>query len=91
MSKPCRLELNNSGSWKLLGKFDAAVADSTDDILNAAAALVDALNAAGGRSSLRISTDDAIPCVLMRYERREDGWRKKDGAGVAMPDGTKNG
>lgn len=80
MKKPCRLELNNSGSWKLLGKFDAAVTDSTDDIMNAAAALVDALNAPySGRSAiatLRIATDEPHPDVIMRYESRESGWRE---------------
>lgn len=85
MTKPCRLEMNNSGSWKLLGRFDAAVADSTDDILNAAAQLADALNAPySGRQALctlRVSTDDPHPDVLMRYEspQGEKGWRKPNG------------
>lgn len=84
-TKPCRLEMNNSGAWKLLGTFDAAVADATDDILNAAAQLADALNAsyAGNRASctLRVSTDEPHPDVLMRYEspQSERGWRKPNG------------
>lgn len=81
MNKPCRLELNNSGSWKLLGKFDAADDGSTSDIMNAAASLVDALNeASGGRpATLRISTDDTHPCTLMRHNSREEGWRDMAG------------
>ena len=23
MKKPCRLEINNTGAWKLIGRFDA--------------------------------------------------------------------
>lgn len=83
MKKPCRLELNNSGAWKLLGKFDAAVEDATDDILTAAGNLVDALNAPySGREALcrmRVSSDDPHPDVLMRYEGRESGWRDSKG------------
>ena len=79
MKKPCRLELNNSGSWKLLGKFDAAVEDATDAILNAAASLVDALNDPASKRSaiatLRVSTDEQHPEVLMRYANAESGWR----------------
>lgn len=48
MTKPCRLELNNTGAWKLLGRFDAAREDATDAILNAAAQLADALNSNAG-------------------------------------------
>lgn len=79
MTKPCRLELNNTGAWKLLGRFDAAEEDATDAILNAAAQLVDALNDPAckrpGLCALRVSTDEASRDVLMRYADRESGWR----------------
>lgn len=79
MKKPCRLEWNNSGAWKLLGKFDAGVEDSTDDILNAASLLVEALNAPySGREALttmRVSTDEPHPAVLMRHAGDGNGWR----------------
>lgn len=78
MSKPVRLELNNSGAWKLLARFDADQLDSTDEIMNTAEALAKAINdPACGRPStvtLRISTDEAPPCVLMRWSD-ECGWR----------------
>lgn len=78
MKKPCRLEINNSGAWKILGRFDAAIDDTTDAIMNAAEQLVKALNdPACGRTSLaslRISTDDALPNVLMRWEPRRGMW-----------------
>lgn len=76
MKKPARLELNRSGSWKLLGVFDAAVEDATDEIMNAAEKLAQALNdpAAGGRNgvSLRISNDDQV--ALMYWTAERDGW-----------------
>jgi hypothetical protein len=79
MKKPCRLEWNNSGSWKLLGKFDAAVEDSTAAIMDAAAALVEALNnRRSGRYSmatLRVSLEREHPTALMRYDSAEKGWR----------------
>jgi hypothetical protein len=71
--------MNNSGSWKLLGTFDAAEEDYADDILTCAGNLADALNAANpGRGkgvTLRVATNEALPDVLMRYEGREHGWR----------------
>lgn len=81
MRKPCRLELNNSGSWKLLGKFDAGAEAAADEIVDAAARLAAALNAREcgrpGLCSLRISTDDPQPIVLMRWSNQEEGWRKE--------------
>lgn len=78
MAKPCRIELNNSGAWKLLGKFDASADEAASAIMDAAEQLARALNdPACGRPSLvtlRISTDDAQPDVLMRWSD-EHGWR----------------
>lgn len=78
MKNPCRLELNNSGSWKLLGRFDLRDVEATAKLLNAAGSLVDALNAAAGCSgrsgaALRVSTDEAHPATLQRYETGK-GW-----------------
>jgi hypothetical protein len=78
MPKPCRLELNNSGAWKLLARFDAANADPTDEIMNAAEQLAKAINdPASGRTthvSLRISTDDAHPDTIMRWTHERGMW-----------------
>lgn len=77
-TKPVKLELNNSGAWKTIGSFDAAVEDSTDDILLAAEHLVQALNAPySGRKSmttLRVRMADAPHTVLMYWESAETGW-----------------
>jgi len=77
MTKPVRLELNNSGAWKLLARFDAAAGGPADAIMEAADVLARAINdRASGRPglvSLRISTDDVLPAVLMRWSS-EKGW-----------------
>ena len=70
MKKPCRLELNNTGAWKLMAKFDADQDQAAGAILEAARQLAEAINDPScGRTShtsLRISTDEACPVVLMR-------------------------
>lgn len=78
MDKPCRLELNNAGSWKLLGRVDAADAYQTDLVMDAAEALVQALHNSEDPkrcATLRISTDEALPEVLARWDI-ERGWRE---------------
>lgn len=80
MIKPCRLELNNSGAWKLLARFDAAIDERTDAIMNAAGALAEACNDPDGAlplMKLRISTDEAHPQVLMRWSPNLDQWVKE--------------
>jgi len=71
--KPCRLEWNNTGAWKLLATFDAANEDAADEILQAAGHLLAAVNdPASGRPCLvsaRITTDEQPPIVLMRWQR----------------------
>jgi hypothetical protein len=79
MLKPVRLELNNSGAWKLLARFDAGKEEAADAIMDAAEQLAKAINdpACGrpGLVALRISTDEALPYVLMRWQNAELGWR----------------
>lgn len=76
MQKPCRLELNNSGSWKLLGKFDAADDEQSALVLDAAEELVKTLHnseATKGCPTLRVSMDDALGSTLLRWQI-ERGW-----------------
>ena len=76
-AKPVRLELNNSGAWKLLGRFDAADDDQVDLVLDAAEDLVKTLHNSEdpkGCPSLRVSMDDHLQQVLMRWDL-ERGWR----------------
>lgn len=86
MKKPVRLEINNSGAWKVIGRFDAANEDAADAVLNAAGDLAAALNdPASGRTglvTLRVSMAEAPHDVLMYWESMETGWRDRTGAPV---------
>lgn len=78
-AKPVRLEMNNSGSWKVLGTFDAADDEQTSLVLDAAEALVQALHNSEDPKrcpTLRVSID-AIT-VLLRWSLA-DGWRDHSG------------
>lgn len=72
---PCRLELNNSGAWKVIVRFDAADEETSGEIMDAAAKLSNAVNAGADKPqfTLRISAEDAT--VLARYEGIDGGWR----------------
>lgn len=77
-SHPLRLELNAAGSWKLISRFNAFNADDRQDVLKCAAALVDALAAAGSPGlKLRVSTDDAQPKALTYFDHARGWWPKK--------------
>ena len=73
-----RLEINNSGAWKLLGVYTPGT-PAADRILAAAADLVDALNdRASGRYALcklRVATDEPHPRACAYFQTREEGWR----------------
>lgn len=73
-----RIEINNSGSWKLLGTYEPGTA-AADRIRAAGAELVDALNdRASGRHALcklRIATDEPHPRALVYFQTREEDWR----------------
>lgn len=76
-AKPCRLEFNNSGAWKLLGRFDAADDAQTSLVLDAAEALVKALHNSDNPKrcpTLRVSIDGALPQTLLRWDIT-NGWR----------------
>ena len=74
MKKPVRLELNNSGSWKILGRFDSSDDEQTSLVLDAAEDLVRTLHnseSPKGCPTLRVSIDSIT--VLMRWGL-ERGW-----------------
>lgn len=75
MQKPVRLEINNTGAWKVIGRFDAAVDDLSDDVLNAAEQLAHSLLAAGARMSMRVSMAEPPHTALMHWTDPEAGWR----------------
>lgn len=75
-TKPVRLELNNSGAWKVLGRFDAADGEQSALVLDAAETLVQTLHNSEdpkGCPTLRVSMDDGLGSVLMRWQI-ERGW-----------------
>lgn len=77
MKKPVRLEFNNSGAWKVLGRFDADDEDQASLVMDAAEDLVKTLHNGGETRrcpTLRVSIDDAMGAVLLRWDI-ENGWR----------------
>ena len=69
-ARPVRLELNNSGAWKILATFDA----TDDDMADKAGAAGQLLGELGApRTSLRICTAEALPMVLRRWTAAR-GW-----------------
>jgi hypothetical protein len=70
-----RLELNNSGSWKVLGTFDAADDEHTSLVLDAAEDLIKTLHNSEDPKhcpTLRVSIDATN--VLLRWQL-DRGWR----------------
>ena len=83
-AKPVRLEINNFGAWKLLGYLDAADEEQASLVMDAAEKLVVTLHNSEtpkGCPTLRISTDEALPVVLMRWAHGS-GWREVVSAGA---------
>lgn len=80
IQKPVRLELNNSGAWKVLGRFDAADDEQTSLVLDAAETLVQTLHNSEDPKrcpTLRVSIDtpgDSTTTVLLHW-RLDTGWR----------------
>jgi hypothetical protein len=77
VNKPVRLECNNSGAWKLLGRFDAADEEHASLVLDAAEDLVKILHNSEDPKrcpTLRVSMDDGLGIVLMHWDLT-GGWR----------------
>lgn len=70
-ARPVKLELNNSGSWKTLARFDAYCDESADK----ARAIGQLLGELAPRSKLQISTDEALPVVLIQWTAAK-GWHE---------------
>lgn len=72
MNRPCKLQINTSGAWRDLLKFDIDTVDS-DALQDAAADLVRAADPTD-RTSLRITMADSLQTVLLRWDAMR-GWR----------------
>ncbi len=69
--RPVRLELNNSGAWKALARFDAGDEDAAEKARTAGRLLGEL---GGKRTALRICTDEALPLVLVRWSADRGWW-----------------
>ena len=67
--KPVQLQLNNSGAWKTVVKFDAADQSTSDKVVDAAVAL----SSIDTSVKFRIATHDALQQVLLYIDKGE--WR----------------
>ena len=77
LKKPVRLEFNNSGAWKVLGRFDADDEDQASLVLDAAEDLVKTLHNSEDPKrcpTLRVSHDDCLCEVILRWDLAR-GWR----------------
>ena len=61
--RPLQLQLNNSGAWKTLLRFDGNDAQAADKV-RAAGQLMGEVNP---ELNLRIATAEALPAVLLRW------------------------
>jgi hypothetical protein len=68
--KPVQLQLNNSGAWKTIVKFDADTETIVGKVMEAAIAL----QAVDPSAKFRISTRHSLPLVLMHLDKGD--WRK---------------
>ena len=67
--KPVQLQLNNSGAWKTIVKFDAADDAASDQVMAAGISL----SGLDHTARFRVATRDPLPHALMYMEMGE--WR----------------
>lgn len=68
-ARPVKLEINNSGAWKTIARFDAG-----DEAMGDKACTAGQLLGELSRCTLRIATDEPLPCVLMRWDEKRGWW-----------------
>jgi hypothetical protein len=71
MGRPCKLQINSSGAWRDVLRFD--IDAGNDQAIQEAAAHLVALADPGGRTGLRIAIADAYQTVLVRWDQQK-GW-----------------
>jgi hypothetical protein len=71
-TKPVKLQVNTSGAWKDIVRFDADDTRRTDQVTDAA----DELGLVGaGAITFRIVSDEPLPCVLFNWTHGP-GWKE---------------
>lgn len=71
MARPCKLQINTSGAWRDVLRFDLDEVDA--EALQVAAANLVVIADPGGRTGLRLSTADAFQTALIRWDAKK-GW-----------------
>lgn len=71
MSRPCKLQINQSGAWRDVLRFDIDLVDV--EALQFAAANLVLLADPNGNTSLRIATADTFQTALIRWTAKR-GW-----------------
>jgi hypothetical protein len=71
VARPVQLQINNSGAWKTICKFDAGCEPTADMVKSAVELLMFADSKKN--ASYRIASCDPLPHVLLRYEHAH-GW-----------------
>lgn len=70
-ARPVQLQINNSGAWKTVAKFDAGDEQAGANAQQAVE-LLGQINSS--KTTWRIATDEALPCVLLRWSV-VTGWK----------------
>lgn len=74
MTRPCKLQINQSGAWRDAIRFDL---DDVDvEALQVAAANLVQIAAPSGRTTLRIATADSLPMPLISWTAQK-GWTER--------------
>jgi len=71
MTRPCKLQINSSGAWRDVLRFDIDAVDSVA-LMDAASNLL-VIADPDGKVALRIATADAFQSALVRWEAKK-GW-----------------
>lgn len=71
MSRPCKLQINNSGAWRDVLRFDLDAVDA--EVLQIKAAELVCIADPTGRTNLRITLADSLQTTLVRWDAGK-GW-----------------
>lgn len=74
MTRPCKLQINQSGAWRDIIRFNLDDVD-VEALQVAAANLVNIANPTG-KATLRIVTDNGLPATLIHWDAQK-GWTER--------------
>lgn len=73
MSRPCKLQINTTGAWRDVLRFDIDAVDA--GALQLAASELVGIADPEGKASLRITMADSLQTTLVRWDAK-NGWRE---------------